>query len=189
MCSQHQKYVNRVRTWYVSWSLNHTFLMSQTSQIWIESLICDVIYLVCFSYHALMSAALVLGEVTLTRIFQRPLLMHQQPFLWLMVAHNDHLLGWWSLPYTCGRWLITVNSDHIESSKLSHWHSRIFADVRRWSGSQESATLEARQSAHCRVCAGVCSGSFLKLDVLRNWRLLAHLLQTTQRILESVWNC
>ena len=115
-CSQHQKYVNRVRTWCVSWSLNHTFLMSQTSQIWIESLICDVIYLVCFSYHALMSAALVLGEVTLTRIFQRPLLMHQQPFLWLMVAHNDHLLGWWSLTTTIYLWSM---ADH--GKQRPHW--------------------------------------------------------------------
>jgi len=111
-----------------------------------------------------MSALLVLGEMTLTRIFQRPLLMHQQPFLWSMVAGNSHFYGCWSLTTTIyhGRWQITVTSDHFQSSKFSHCNSRTFADHVRWRRtSQESPTLEARESAHCRFCAGVCSGTFL----------------------------
>jgi hypothetical protein len=136
-----------------------------------------------------MSALLVLGEMTLTRIFQRPLLMNQQPFLWSMVAGNSHFYGCWSLTTTIyyGRWQITVTSDHFQSSKFSHCNSRTFADHVRWRRtSQESPTLEARESAHCRFCAGVCYGTFLKFDVSQNWRLIAHLLQTTQRIFGSV---
>jgi len=139
-----------------------------------------------------MSALLVLGEMTLTRIFQRPLLMNQQPFLWSMVAGNSHFYGCWSLTTTIyyGRWQITVTSDHFQSSKFSHCNSRTFANHVRWRRtSQESPTLEARESAHCRFCAGVCYGTFLKFDVSQNWRLIAHLLQTTQRIFGSVWNC
>ena len=87
---------------------------------------------------------------------------------------------------------VVDDSSHIQTMRHIEFfdlYSRI-ADVRRGWLSQEVATVEARESSHCRFCTGVCSGAFLKFDVPRNWRYkVAHFLQTTQRIFGFVCNC